>query len=112
MQSVYLTSGSDRLFFEARRVEVRPAPSWLLAGLEPNAGTVIHAVAWLGPNEVEESGGGTPRTTRYRSASCHAHLAPRPLSTTNGSHAGVGTLVRARGDSVVGALAFQEPLFI
>lgn len=37
------------------RVELRHAPSWLLAAPNRSAGTVIRALAWLGPNEVEES---------------------------------------------------------
>ena len=56
VRSVYLTSGPDRvLHFGAHRVELRHAPSWQLAAPNRNAGTVIRAVAWLGPNEVEES---------------------------------------------------------
>ena len=56
VRSVYLTSGPDRLLhFGAHRVELRHAPSWQLAAPNRNAGTVIRAVAWLGPNEVEES---------------------------------------------------------
>ena len=56
VRSVYLTSGPDRLlYFGAHRVELRHAPSWQLAAPNRNAGTVIRAVAWLGPNEVEES---------------------------------------------------------
>ena len=56
VRSVYLTSGPDRLlYFGAHRVELRHAPSWQLTAPNRNAGTVIRAVAWLGPNEVEES---------------------------------------------------------
>lgn len=56
VRSVYLTSGPDRhLHFGAHRVELRHAPSWQLAAPHRTAGTVIRAVAWLGPNEVEES---------------------------------------------------------
>ena len=56
VRSVYLTSGPDRLlYFGAHRVELRHAPSWQLPAPNRNAGTVIRAVAWLGPNEVEES---------------------------------------------------------
>ena len=56
VRSVYLTSRPDRLlYFGAHRVELCHAPSWQLAAPNRNAGTVIRAVAWLGPNEVEES---------------------------------------------------------
>ena len=56
VRSVYLTSGPNRILqFGAHRVELRHAPSWQLAVPHRNAGTVIRAVAWLGPNEVEES---------------------------------------------------------
>ena len=56
VRSVYLTSGPSRiLHFGAHRVELRNAPPWQLAAPNRNAGTVIRAVAWLGPDEVEES---------------------------------------------------------
>ena len=56
IRSVYLTSGPDRLLhFGKHPVELRHAPAWQLAAPNRNAGTVIRAVAWLGPNEVEES---------------------------------------------------------
>lgn len=56
VRSVYLTSGPDRLlFFGAHRVELRHAPSWQLTAPNRNAGTVIRALARLGPNEVERS---------------------------------------------------------
>ena len=56
VRSVYLTSGPDRLlYFGAHRVELRHAPSWQLTAPNRNAGTVIRAVAWLAPNQVEES---------------------------------------------------------
>lgn len=56
VRSVYLTSGPDRLLhFGAHCVELRHAPSWQLAAPNRNAGTVIRAVAWLGPHEIEES---------------------------------------------------------
>ena len=56
VRSVYLTSGLDRfLHFGAHRVELRHAPSWQLTAPNRNAGTVIRALAWLGPNEVEKS---------------------------------------------------------
>ncbi len=56
VRSVYLTSGRDRiLHFGTHQVELRHAPSWQLAAPNRNAGTVIRAVAWLGPNEVEQN---------------------------------------------------------
>ncbi len=56
VRSVYLTSGPNRvLYFGAHRVELLHAPSWQLAAPNRNAGTVIRAVAWLGPREVEKS---------------------------------------------------------
>ena len=54
VQSVYLTSGPDRLlFFGALKVRLRHAPRWQLAAPHRPAGTVIRALAWLGPEEVE-----------------------------------------------------------
>ena len=56
VRSVYLTSGPSRiLHFGAHRVELLHAPRWQLAAPNRNAGTVIRAIAWLGPDEVEES---------------------------------------------------------
>ena len=56
VRTVYFTSGPDRLlYFGAQRVELRHAPSWQLTARNRNAGTVIRALAWLGPNEVERS---------------------------------------------------------
>ena len=56
VRSVYFTSGPDRLlYFGAHRVELRHAPSWQLTAPNRDAGTVIRALAWLGPNEVERS---------------------------------------------------------
>ena len=55
VRSVYLTSGPDRLLhFGAYRAELRHAPAWQLAAPHRTAGVVIRALAWLGPNEVEE----------------------------------------------------------
>lgn len=45
----------DLVHFGAHRVELRHAPSRQLAAPNRNAGTVILAVASLGPNRVEES---------------------------------------------------------
>ena len=56
VRSVYLTSGPDRfLHFGAHRVELRHAPEWQLTAPDRTVGTVIRAIAWLGPNEVEDS---------------------------------------------------------
>ena len=56
VRSVYLTSGPDRLLhFGAHRVELRHAPAWQLTAPHRTAGVVIRALAWLGPDEVEES---------------------------------------------------------
>ena len=55
VRSVYLTSGPNRiLHFGALRVELLHTPSWQLAAPSRNAGTVIRALAWLGPREVEK----------------------------------------------------------
>ena len=56
VRSVYLTSGPNRLLhFGAHAVELRHAPAWQLTAPHRTAGLVIRALAWLGPNEVEES---------------------------------------------------------
>lgn len=56
VRSVYLTSGPNRLLhFGAHPVELRHAPAWQLTAPHRTAGVVIRALAWLGPNEVEES---------------------------------------------------------
>ena len=55
VRSVYLTSGrSRRLLFGRHPVELRHAPRWQLAAPNRMAGVVIRALAWLGPDEVEE----------------------------------------------------------
>ena len=55
VRMVYLTSGpSRRLHFGAHRVELRHAPRWQLAAPHRKAGNVIRALAWLGPEEVED----------------------------------------------------------
>ena len=52
---VYLTSGPDRLLhFGKQTVELRHAPRWKLAAPNRKAGDVIRALAWLGPEEVED----------------------------------------------------------
>ena len=45
----------ELLHFVAHRVELGHAPSRQLAAPKRNADAVILAVAWLGPNRVEES---------------------------------------------------------
>ena len=56
VRAVYLTSGpSRRLHFGAHIVELRHAPRWQLAAPHRKAGEVIRALAWLGPEEIEES---------------------------------------------------------
>ncbi len=56
IQEVYLTSGRDRrLRFGGITVELRHAPRWQLVAPHRKAGDVIRALAWLGPNEVDES---------------------------------------------------------
>ena len=56
VRAVYLTSGpSRRLHFGALAVELRHAPRWQLAAPHRKAGEVIRALAWLGPEEVEDS---------------------------------------------------------
>ena len=55
VRMVYLTSGpSRRLHFGASVVELRHAPRWQLAAPHRKAGEVIRALAWLGPEEVED----------------------------------------------------------
>ena len=55
VRSVYLTSGrSRRLYFGKHPVQLNHAPRWQLAAPHRTAGVVIRALAWLGPEEVEE----------------------------------------------------------
>ena len=55
MRTVYLTSGPNRrLHFGKSIVELRHAPRWQLAAPHRRAGDVIRALAWLGPEEVED----------------------------------------------------------
>ena len=52
---VYLTSGPNRrLHFGSSIVELRHAPRWQLAAPHRKAGDVIRALAWIGPEEVED----------------------------------------------------------
>ena len=56
VRTVYLTSGPDRLLhFGAHQVRLLHAPRWQLAAGHGTAGTIIRAISWLGPNEVERS---------------------------------------------------------
>ena len=56
VRTVYLTSGPNRrLRFGSSTVELRHAPRWQLAAPHRKAGAVIRALAWLGPEEVEDS---------------------------------------------------------
>ena len=55
VRSVYLTSGPNRrLHFGSSMVELRHAPRWQLAAPHRKAGDVVRALAWLGPEEVED----------------------------------------------------------
>ena len=55
VREVYLTSGRNRrLCFGGLTVELRHAPRWQLAAPHRRAGEVIRALAWLGPEEVED----------------------------------------------------------
>ncbi len=55
VRAVYLTSSSNRrLHFGSSVVELRHAPRWQLAAPHRKAGDVIRALAWLGPEEVED----------------------------------------------------------
>lgn len=56
VRSVYLTSGRNRrLYFGKHPVDLRHAPRWQMAAPHRKAGVVIRALAWLGPEEVEDS---------------------------------------------------------
>ncbi len=55
VRAVYLTSGPNRrLHFGSSVVELRHSPRWQLAAPHRKAGDVIRALAWLGPDEVED----------------------------------------------------------
>ena len=55
VRSVYLTSGRNRrLHFGKHPVELRHAPRWQLAAPHGMTGVVIRALAWLGPDEVDD----------------------------------------------------------
>ena len=54
--SVYLTSGPNRkLKLGELAVELRHAPRWQLVAPHRPAGDAVRALAWLGPEEVEEN---------------------------------------------------------
>ena len=56
VRPVYLTSGAGRtLHFGGQNVYLRHAPRWQLAAPNRLAGAAIRALAWLGPQEVEEN---------------------------------------------------------
>ncbi len=56
MRMICLTTGpSRRLYFGGADVELRHAPRWQLTAPYRKAGEVIRALAWLGPEEVEDS---------------------------------------------------------
>ena len=55
VRQVYLTSGPNRrLRFGALTVDLRHAPRWQLVAPHRRAGEIIRALAWLGPEEVED----------------------------------------------------------
>ena len=55
VRPVYLTSGHDKtLRFGNLAVELRHAPEWQLVAPDHLAGAAIRALAWLGPEEVED----------------------------------------------------------
>ena len=56
VRSVYLTSGPNRkLKLGEGTVHLRHAPRWQLVAPHRPAGDAVRALAWLGPQEVEES---------------------------------------------------------
>ena len=56
VQSVYLTSGPNRrLKLGGLAVQLRHAPRWQLVAPHRPAGAAVRALAWLGPEEVEEN---------------------------------------------------------
>ncbi len=56
VRPVYLTSGaSHTLHLGTQAVRLQHAPSWQLAAPNRLAGAAIRALAWLGPQEVEEN---------------------------------------------------------
>ena len=56
VRSVYLTSGANRqLAIGEQTVDLRHAPRWQLVAPYRPAGDAIRALAWLGPERVQES---------------------------------------------------------
>ena len=56
VRQVYLTSGPNRqLKLGELAVELRHAPRWQLVAPHRPAGDAVRALAWLGPEEVEEN---------------------------------------------------------
>ena len=56
VRSVYLTSGPNRkLKIGGLAVDLRHAPRWQLVAPHRPAGDAVRALAWLGPEEVEEN---------------------------------------------------------
>ena len=56
VRSVYLTSGPNRkLKLGGLAVELRHAPRWQLVAPYRPAGDAVRALAWLGPEEVEDN---------------------------------------------------------
>ena len=56
VRSVYLTSGPNRrLKLGEVMVDLRHAPRWQLVAPHRSAGDAVRALAWLGPQEVEEN---------------------------------------------------------
>ena len=56
IRSVYLTSGPNRkLELGGVAIELRHAPRWQLVAPHRPAGDAVRALAWLGPEEVEEN---------------------------------------------------------
>ena len=82
VRMIYLTSGPNRrLHFGGSVVELRHAPRWQLAAPHRKAGEVIRALAWLGPEEVEDGLDAVPADAiRSRAGGArdrpgrHAHL--------------------------------------
>ena len=56
VREVHLTAGPNRyLNFYGFTVELRHAPRWQLLAPNLKAGDLIRALAWLGPNEIDDS---------------------------------------------------------
>lgn len=56
IRSVYLTSGRSRVVRLGQQVlELQHAPRWQLVAAERQAGQVVRALAWLGPEKAEEA---------------------------------------------------------